>query len=65
MSKNVNLYYNNERNDLRKRTNLNDVMFFNQLSIQACMVILCVFAVVLFSVLSIATAPNPSVLFGI
>lgn len=65
MSRNVNLYLSNGKNDLRKRTNINDIIFFNRFNIQACMVILCIFAVVLFSVLSIATAPNPSVLFGI
>ncbi|MCL2688050.1 MAG: hypothetical protein FWE58_05895 [Methanobrevibacter sp.] len=53
------------RNDLRKKTNISDVFFFNNISFQACMVILSVFVVLLFSVLSIATTPDPNVVFGI
>jgi len=53
------------KNDLRKKTSLSDVIFFNNISFQSCMVILAVFAVLLFSVLSIAITPNPSVVFGI
>lgn len=59
MSKNTNSYL---RNDLKKRTNISDIMFFNNISFQSCMVILFVFAVLLFSILSIATSPNPSVI---
>jgi len=62
MSRNANPYL---RNDLRKRTNISDVLFFNNISLQSCMVILFIFAVLLFSILSIATTPNPSVMFGI
>jgi len=62
MLRNVNPYL---RNDLRKKTTVADVLFFNNISFQSCMVILCVLAVLLFSVLSIAIAPNPSVAFGI
>lgn len=62
MSKNAAPYL---RNDLRKKTNVSDVLFFNNISFQSCMVILFVLAVLLFSVLSIATTPNPSVIFGL
>ena len=62
MLRNVNPYL---RNDLRKKTTVADVLFFNNISFQSCMVILCVLAVLLFSVLSIAITPNPSVVFGI
>ncbi|KZX15047.1 hypothetical protein MBCUT_17570 [Methanobrevibacter cuticularis] len=66
MVKNVNQHLrNNLRNDLRKRNNVSDIFFFNRLSIQSCMVILCVFTVLLLSVLSVASTPNPSILFGI
>jgi len=62
MSRNANPYL---RNDLRKKTSVTDVLFFNNISFQSCMVILFVLAVLLFSVLSIAITPNPSVVFGI
>jgi len=62
MSRNVNPYL---RNDLRKKTNITDILFFNNISLQSCMVILFISAVLLFSILSIATAPNPSVAVGI
>ncbi|MEA4957027.1 MAG: hypothetical protein VB038_04805 [Methanobrevibacter sp.] len=62
MSKNTNQYL---RNDLRKKTNISDFLFFKNISFQSCMVILFVFVVLLFSILSIATTPNPSVIFGI
>lgn len=62
MSRNANPYL---RNDLRKKTSVTDVLFFNSISFQSCMVILLVLAVLLFSVLSIAITPNPSVVFGI
>ena len=62
MSKNSNIYL---RNDLRKRTSISDVIFFNNINLQSCMVILVVFTVLLFSVLSIATTPNPGVIFGV
>ena len=61
MSRNTNPYL---RNDLRKKTNLADVLFFNNISFQSCMVILTISAVLLYSILSIATAPNPSVVVG-
>ena len=61
MSRNANPYL---RNDLRKKTNLSDVLFFNNISFQSCMVILFISAVLLYSVLSIATTPNPSVVVG-
>lgn len=53
------------KKDLRKKNNVNDIFFFNKFSIQSCMVILLVFIVLLLSILSIATSPNPSILFGI
>lgn len=62
MSRNTTPYL---RNDLRKKTSVSDVLFFNSISFQSCMVILFVFVVLLFSVLSIATTPNLSVIFGI
>jgi len=62
MLRNANPYL---KNDLRKKTSLSDVLFFNNISLQSCMVILVVFTVLLFSVLSIAITPNPSVVFGI
>ena len=61
MSGNLNPYL---KNDLRRKNNMNDVLFFKNVSFQSCMVILFVFAVLLFSVLSIAATPNPSVIFG-
>lgn len=39
--------------DLRKKTTLSDVITFNDINIQACMVILVVMLVFLFTVLSI------------
>ena len=62
MSRTVNPYL---RNDLRKKTNIADVLFFNNISFQSCMVILAIFAVLLYSILSIAATPNPSVIVGI
>ena len=53
------------KNDLRKKNDVFDVFFFNRISIQSCMVILSVFIVLLFSILSVASSPNPSVLFGV
>ena len=53
------------KNDLRKKNDVLDVIFFNRISIQSCMVILSVLIVLLFSILSVASSPNPSVLFGV
>ena len=39
--------------DLRKKTSFSDVIVDNNISIQSCMVILMVFLVLLFTVLSI------------
>lgn len=45
--------------DLRKRTSIRDEIKYMNLDINACMVTLAVFLVLLFSVLSVATAQNP------
>jgi hypothetical protein len=45
--------------DLRKRTSIRDEIEYMNLDINACMVTLAVFLVLLFSVLSVATAQNP------
>ena len=45
--------------DLRKRTSIRDEIEYMNLDINACMVKLAVFLVLLFSVLSVATAQNP------
>lgn len=50
MFKNVN---RNLQGDLRKRDTINDLMFFNNISIQSCMVILVTISVLLYIVLSI------------
>ena len=62
MSRNTSPYL---RNDLRKKTNIADVLFFNNISFQSCMVILFISAVLLYSILSVATTPNPSVIVGL
>ncbi|WP_407431135.1 hypothetical protein [Methanobrevibacter sp.] len=51
-----------KRADLRKRTSIIDEIAYLNLDIQACMVTLTVFVVLLFSVLSIVTAQNPYLL---
>ena len=51
-----------KRADLRKRTSIIDEIAYLNLDIQACMVKLTVFVVLLFSVLSIVTAQNPYLL---
>ncbi|WP_296796934.1 hypothetical protein [uncultured Methanobrevibacter sp.] len=51
-----------KRADLRKRTSVIDEIAYLNLDIQACMVTLTVFVVLLFSVLSIVTAQNPYLL---
>ena len=48
--------------DLRKRTSIRDEIEYMNLDINACMVTLAVFLVLLFSVLSVATAQNPYVI---
>jgi hypothetical protein len=45
--------------DLRKRTSIRDEIEYMNLDINACMVTLAVFLVLLFSVISVATAQNP------
>ena len=62
MSRGANRYL---RNDLRKQTTIEDIFFFNDINFQSCMVMLFVMGVLLFTVLSIATTPNPSIVFGL
>ncbi len=73
MSKNINLlsqslkneWNNDHKVDLKKKSDFFDSFNFNRYSIQACMMILFVSIILLFAVLSIATTPNPSILFGV
>ncbi len=51
-----------KRVDLRKKTSIIDEIAYSNLDINACMVTLTVFVVLLFSVLSVATAQNPYLL---
>jgi len=51
-----------QRADLRKKTSLKDEIEYLNIDFQACMVILGVFLVLLFSVLSVAVAQNPYVI---
>ena len=51
-----------KRADLRKKTSIVDEIAYSNLDINACMVTLAVFLVLLFSVLSVATAQNPYVI---
>ena len=51
-----------KRADLRKKTSIIDEIAYSNIDIQACMVTLTVFVVLLFSVLSVATAQNPYLL---
>ena len=51
-----------KRADLRKKTSIIDEIAYLNLDYQACMVTLTVFLVLLFSVLSVATAQNPYLL---
>ena len=51
-----------KRADLRKRTSVIDEIAYLNLDIQACMVTLTVFVVLLLSVLSVVTAQNPYLL---
>ena len=51
-----------KRADLRKKTSIVDEIAYSNLDINACMVTLTVFVVLLFSVLSVATAQNPYLL---
>lgn len=59
MLKNTNT---SKRADLRKRTSIIDEITYSNIDIQACMVTLTVFVVLLLSVLSVATAQNPYLL---
>jgi hypothetical protein len=52
---------NNFKNDLRKQNSIVDKFIFQNYSIQACMVILFVVGLLLFSIISIATTPNPNI----
>ena len=58
--------YNNHC-DLRRKTGFNTYFRYHKLriSISDCMVILVVFAVLLFSIMAVSATPNPSVLFGV
>ena len=51
-----------KRADLRKKTSIKDEIEYLNLDINTCMVPLAVFLVLLFSVLSVATAQNPYVI---
>jgi hypothetical protein len=51
-----------KRADLRKKTSVIDEIAYSNIDIQACMVTLAVFIVLLLSVLSIVTAQNPYLL---
>ena len=59
MLKNTNT---SKRADLRKRTSIIDEITYSNIDIQACMVTLTVFVVLLLSVLSVVTAQNPYLL---
>ena len=59
MLKNTNT---SKRADLRKRTSIIDEITYSNIDIQACMVTLTAFVVLLLSVLSVATAQNPYLL---
>ncbi|MCL2116194.1 MAG: hypothetical protein FWH29_08235 [Methanobrevibacter sp.] len=52
------------KKDLRKQ-NTESGYFFDDISIKSCMTILFVFIVLLLSIISVVTSPNPSVLFGV
>ncbi len=58
--------YNNHA-DLRRKTGFSTYFRYNKLriSINDCMVILVVFAVLLFSIMAVSATPNPSIMFGI
>lgn len=51
-----------KRADLRKKTSIKDEIEYLNLDVNACMVTLAVFLVLLFSVLSVATAQNPYII---
>ena len=51
-----------KRADLRKKTSINDEIAYSNIDINACMVTLTVFVVLLLSVLSVVTAQNPYLL---
>lgn len=51
-----------KRADLRKKTSIIDEIAYSNIDLQACMVTLTVFVVLLLSVLSVATAQNPYLL---
>ena len=48
--------------DLRKKTSIIDEIAYSNIDINACMVTLAVFVVLLLSVLSVVTAQNPYLL---
>lgn len=48
--------------DLRKKTSIIDELAYSNIDINACMVTLTVFVVLLLSVLSVVTAQNPYLL---
>lgn len=58
--------YNNHA-DLRRKTGFSTYYRYHKLriSISDCMVILVVFAVLLFSIMAVSATPNPNVMFGI
>lgn len=51
-----------KRADLRKKTSIIDEIAYSNIDINACMVTLTVFVVLLLSVLSVVTAQNPYLL---
>lgn len=51
-----------KRADLRKKTSIIDEITYSNIDINACMVTLTVFVVLLLSVLSVVTAQNPYLL---
>ena len=55
----------NVKIDLRKKNKLIDIYSLKSYSIQSCMVILFVIGVFLIITISIATTPNPNIIFGI
>ena len=59
--------HTNNRCDLRRKTDLTDPLTFNNLriSINDCMVIFVVIAVLLLSILAVSAAPNPELMLWI
>lgn len=58
---------NNSPADLRRKTGFETYYRYNRIriSIQDCMVILVVIAILLFSVIAVSATPNPSIIFGV